>query len=100
MRRLPTWGSTARLAAWGLACSLAAGAVLVAAVLELATGAEVDAGTRSEALRTLAILGPAIVGTLGLVATGGTVAHGARHIGGPPAPTTGELAAKSGEDQG
>jgi hypothetical protein len=89
--RPPTWGSTARLAAWGLAAVLAASAALLLALVDLARGPELDAGTRLEALRTLALLGPSIVGALALVATGGTVAHGARHIGGPPAPTSAEI---------
>jgi hypothetical protein len=65
----------------------------VAAVLVLAmTGApEVQAVTRPEALRTLALALPAALGAVSLVAGVGAGVHGARHVGGVPAPTSAEI---------
>lgn len=87
----PTWGTTARLALWGVLAVLAALVLLLAVVLDLARGIEQDAASRIEALRTLTILGPAALGAIGAVAGIGSGMHGARHVGGPPAPTSGEL---------
>lgn len=88
-RRPPTWGTTARLAGYGLA-----------AVLALSTGyggllawlvVRADPASLPDALAALgALAGPAML-ALGAIATGGAAVHGARHIGGSPAPTSAEL---------
>lgn len=91
----PTYGTTALLTRWG-----------IGAVLGLSVGfsgllswlvVAVDPANLPAALEALAALsGPAFL-ALGATAGGGTVVHGARHIGGAPAPTSAELRASAVE---
>ena len=89
--RPPTWGSTARLALWGMVAALLCTAAILAVVLDLARGTEADAAARVEALRSLTLIGPAALATIGALGSVGAAIHGARHIGGTPAPTSAEI---------
>ena len=101
MTRPPTYGTTARLGTQGLAATLGASLCVLVIVLVLALARDpASLLARLEALRSLAIAGPASVASVAGVASAAVGMHGARHIGGPPAPTTGEMLAKAGEDQG
>lgn len=91
MSRPPTWGSTAWLALFGLLSALVCTAAILAVVLDLARGTEADAAARVEALRSLTLIGPAALGTIGALGSVGAAIHGARHIGGTPAPTSAEI---------
>ena len=91
-----TSGTTAALGRQGLAAVCAASALVVAALLTLALVRDpASLLARLEALRSLSIAGPAIVGSVAGVASLAVGAHGARHIGGPPAPTNPELVAEA-----
>ena len=93
-----TSGTTAALGRQGLLAVCAASCCVLAAVLVLALVRDpASLLARLEALRSLSIAGPAIVGSVAGVASLAVGAHGARHIGGPPAPTNAELLAKAGE---
>lgn len=89
--RPPTWGSTARLALWGMVGALVCTGAILAVVLDLARGVEADAAARVEALRALTLIGPAALGTIATLGSVGAAIHGARHLGGPPAPTSAEI---------
>lgn len=92
MTRPRTWGTTARLGTRGLLATLAASGCVLAAVLILALAVTPESlEARLEALRALAIAGPAIVASVAGVATAAVGAHGVRHAGGPPAPTSAEM---------
>ena len=99
----PTWGTTALLALLGVLSGVLGGLfVLAALTLLLVTVAGVVMYGPPEvaglALAAVQVIGAATMGALGvlLAASSGTaglgsLAHGARHVGGPPAPTSGEL---------
>lgn len=88
-RRPPTWGSTARLAAGSLLAVLLALGGLLAAVLYLAMEAPPE--TASAALAAVERIGGAAMLALGGAGAVGAGVHGARHLGGQPAPTSAEL---------
>ena len=89
-----TSGTTAALGRQGLAAVCGASALVLALVAVLALVRDpASLLARLEALRSLSIAGPAIVGSVAGVASLAVGAHGARHIGGPPAPTNAELVA-------
>lgn len=89
MTRPPTWGTTARLAGYGLAAVLALstgyGGLLAWLVLHAAPDILPDA------LESIAAaIGPAML-ALGAIATGGAAIHGARHVGPGGSPTSADL---------
>ena len=93
--RPPTSGTTAALGRQGLVATLGASLCVLVLVAALALARDpASLLARLEALRSLAIAGPAIVASVAGVASAAVGMHGARHIGGAPAPTTGELLAK------
>lgn len=91
MKLPPTLGTTALLGIWSIVVNAIVSTGLLWVVVSLATGEPETAETRIEALRTMVLVGPAVLGALTTVETAVIGFHGGRHLGGAPAPTTGEI---------